>query len=1079
MASNDHVYQQGKALAKQDGSLSVPYVDKENTVHTVVQGENNQVNKPSISFYKNGVAKGYHCDCDVFAKSTGACKHVVAAMISLNRYEAEEILAAKKTNKRANKLHVSHHFNNVKAIEEIVTNFRKERQFKMNAMTKETVTISFNLDIKGPERVTTYNMTMNVGIDHLYVVKDIETVIDDLLNGNNIEFGKRFKYNSEHYRIDREDYKMLQLLHEISEVIQATSLSSASYGEKKELFIPPQYIKRVIRQLMKVDNGYLTYEKANGNKDESFSTTKIVEDTNSLPLQFYIEQTDNHEINFRPSKGTVNSLRMYPNADMVLIEDTFYFLNSSQYQTLSYLKEAFDMVQQGSLFFSQSEFSDFASEVLPQLRGLVEVSFDDTVESLLVAPELSETLYIDWQKSTLYVRPIFRYLNHSFSPFIENDEEEEESNQLIIRDLNRENEAMETLMDATNSFKQEENLLVSNSLNQITHFLYERLGDLAEIFEIYMTNSAQNILYQPNRIPRVKMEYNGSSNLLDVTFDMEDIPEEDVAGLVRMLGSNNANYYRLSNGKIVDLKNRAFQEMQTAIHKLEIDSDDVSESNETSIPLYQGLSAVDSDYIKKGKQFEQLIKELKEPSELEFSVPQILTAELRSYQEEGFKWLKALDYYGLGGVLADDMGLGKTVQAIAYIASSIEEGKVPFLIICPSSVMFNWQKEFEKFAPSIETTVINGSQDERSEEITRAVEEQVPVIITSYPLIQRDKALYDDIVFSALILDEAQYVKNASAKTTQKVRNLKRKKVFALSGTPIENNLSELYSLFSIVLPGLFKDAKSFKEMSIPFISDKIRPFILRRLKTDVLQDLPEKTETTEYIELSSEQKRLYQTQFSMLRKNVKAFIDSDTLGKNQMNILSGMMRLRQICNDPRLINNDYTGESSKLDRLMEILDEAYENGKRVVLFSQFTNMLDIIKEEVNKRGYSYHYLSGSTPNKVRLELTTQFNMGEKDLFLISLKAGGTGLNLTGGDTVILYDSWWNPAVEDQAADRVYRLGQKKAVQVIRLVSQGTIEERISELQDKKRELVDSVIESDNKEAHNLTKDDILSILEM
>jgi Superfamily II DNA/RNA helicases, SNF2 family len=310
------------------------------------------------------------------------------------------------------------------------------------------------------------------------------------------------------------------------------------------------------------------------------------------------------------------------------------------------------------------------------------------------------------------------------------------------------------------------------------------------------------------------------------------------------------------------------------------------------------------------------------------------------------------------------------------------------------------------------------------------------------------------------------------------VNELRANNIFALSGTPIENNLNELWSLFSIILPGLFRSKKSFNDLSEEEIAQKIEIFVLRRLKEDVLDDLPPKTETVEYIELSDEQKRLYQTQLSLIRNDVESLIEQDEFEQNRMRILAGMTRLRQICCDPRLINPDYEGGSAKLDRLMEYLREALENNKRVVLFSQFTSMLGIIRNILDNNGVDYHYLDGSTPKEDRLELTTRFNEGEKDLFLISLRAGGTGLNLTGGDTVILYDSWWNPAIEDQAADRVHRFGQKKSVQVIRMIMQGTIEEGINELQDQKRELIDNVIrKDDNKKSTSLTKEDILELL--
>lgn len=266
--------------------------------------------------------------------------------------------------------------------------------------------------------------------------------------------------------------------------------------------------------------------------------------------------------------------------------------------------------------------------------------------------------------------------------------------------------------------------------------------------------------------------------------------------------------------------------------------------------------------------------------------------------------------------------------------------------------------------------------------------------------------------------------------------------------------------------------------MSEERIAEKIKPFILRRMKEDVLEDLPPKTETIEYIELSKEQKLLYQTQLSLIRSDVENLIEDEAFEQNRMRVLAGMTRLRQICCDPRLIDEDFDGGSAKLERLMEYLEEARKNKKRVVLFSQFTSMLSIIRDILDKDGIDYHYLDGSTPKKDRFELTTKFNEGEKDLFLVSLRAGGTGLNLTGGDTVILYDSWWNPAIEDQAADRVHRFGQKKPVQVIRLITQGTIEEGINELQEQKRELIDSVIRTnDDKNIGALTKEDILGLL--
>ncbi len=500
-----------------------------------------------------------------------------------------------------------------------------------------------------------------------------------------------------------------------------------------------------------------------------------------------------------------------------------------------------------------------------------------------------------------------------------------------------------------------------------------------------------------------------------------------------------------------------------------------------SLPLYKAFGVdTNAGVVHQDEDFMTLINRMERPEKIDFELPEDLTATLRPYQETGYKWLKGLDHYGFGGILADDMGLGKTLQVISFIAGSLGKGDTkPYLVICPSSVLYNWQKEFQQFAPDIKTRLITGMKSERRDTIATAIAENIPVWITSYPLLQRDEDLYEGLAFRTVILDEAQSVKNATAKTTKAASALNANNKIALSGTPVENALSELYTIFSIAQPGLFGTKKDFKQMDPAQIAKKVKPFILRRLKADVLKDLPPKIESISYIEMTEKQKTVYLSQLQLMRQETKEMLDADTLNENRIKILAGLTRLRQICCDPALVMADYTGGSGKLDRLMEYLAEAKENGRRVVLFSQFTQMLAIIREKLDETSEAYFYLDGQTPNQDRLALTTRFNEGEKDLFLISLKAGGTGLNLTGGDTVILYDSWWNPAVESQATDRVHRFGQKKVVQVVRLIATGTIEERINELQAKKREMIDSVIQAGGQSVTSLSKEELMQLLEI
>jgi len=351
------------------------------------------------------------------------------------------------------------------------------------------------------------------------------------------------------------------------------------------------------------------------------------------------------------------------------------------------------------------------------------------------------------------------------------------------------------------------------------------------------------------------------------------------------------------------------------------------------------------------------------------------------------------------------------------------------------------------------------------------------VIITSYPLLRRDIKWYEKQTFHSVFFDEAQAFKNPVTQTARAVKRIKADYRFALTGTPVENSPEELWSIFHVVFPELFKGLKEFSNLTRKKIARRVRPFLLRRMKEDVASELPEKLEFVETAELFPEQKKLYAAYLAKLREDTLKHLDRDTIRKNRIKILAGLTRLRQICCHPALFVDGYKGRSTKLEMLLRIIEESKLSGRRVLIFSQFTKMLELIGRNLAMKGLPFFYLDGGTPSEERLEICNRFNEGERDFFLISLKAGGTGLNLTGADTVILYDIWWNPAVEEQAADRAHRIGQKNVVQVIKLITRGTIEEKISELQDKKKHLIDEIIKSDERETSALTEEDILEIL--
>jgi SNF2 family DNA or RNA helicase len=460
-------------------------------------------------------------------------------------------------------------------------------------------------------------------------------------------------------------------------------------------------------------------------------------------------------------------------------------------------------------------------------------------------------------------------------------------------------------------------------------------------------------------------------------------------------------------------------------------------------------------------------------------VPVSLESILRDYQKHGYRWMKTLAHYGFGGILADDMGLGKTLQSITFILSelpSIRDRKQPVLIVCPSSLSYNWLNEIMKFAPEIQSVVVDGNQRER-EKIQREAM-GLDVLITSYPLLRRDIQWYEKQPFHTIFFDEAQAFKNPITQTARSVKRLRSDYRFALTGTPVENSPEELWSIFHVVFPELFKGLREFSHLTKKKIARRVRPFLLRRMKADVASELPEKLESLEMAELLPDQKKLYAAYLAKLREDTLKHLDKETIRKNRIKILAGLTRLRQICCHPGLFVDGYKEGSAKLEVLLRIVEESRLSGRRVLIFSQFTKMLELIGRNLTMMGLPFFYLDGQTPAQERVEICRRFNEGERDFFLISLKAGGTGLNLTGADTVILYDIWWNPAVEDQAADRAHRIGQKNVVQVIKLVTRGTIEEKISELQDKKRHLIEEIIHSSDDQKNSLlTEEDIREIL--
>ena len=595
-------------------------------------------------------------------------------------------------------------------------------------------------------------------------------------------------------------------------------------------------------------------------------------------------------------------------------------------------------------------------------------------------------------------------------------------------------------------------------------FFQEVLPAFEALGELKISESLQN-LYQVQK-PQIHISSKGS--LLEIQFDFQDIDQEEINRAMKALVEKQ-DYYISSTNQVYyfDEETKRIRQDLDDLGMEEIESDSFHARKSLAYTLSHLFK--DQDQVTFTEEFRHLAHDLTHPEDFPMTALNI-KADLRDYQKKGIQWLQMLHHYGFGGILADDMGLGKTLQAIAFLSSQLQENS-RVLILAPSGLIYNWADEFQKFAPNLDVVVVHGLKPYRE----TILAEKHQIYVTSYATFRQDSEIYQDLSFDFLFLDEAQVMKNAQTKIAKTLRKFVVPSVFALSGTPIENNIGELWSIFQIVLPGLLPAKKDFMKLPAERVAQFIKPFVMRRKKEEVLTELPDLIEVVYKNELEDQQKAIYLAQLQQMQERIEHVTVAE-FQRNRVEILTGLMRLRQICDTPALFMEDYKGDSGKLDSLRDLLSQIAEGNHRVLIFSQFRGMLDRIEEELPQLGLTSFKITGSTPSQDRQEMTKAFNQGERDVFLISLKAGGVGLNLTGADTVILVDLWWNPAVESQAIGRAHRMGQEQAVEVYRLVTRGTIEEKIQELQEQKRNLVSEVLDGTESRG-SLTLSEIQEIL--
>ena len=734
---------------------------------------------------------------------------------------------------------------------------------------------------------------------------------------------------------------------------------------------------------------------------------------------------------------------------------------------------------------------EFYFRVLPGLRSSDQILLDDRVgeiDSSILPAEPEFVFYIDLAEDRVTCRVSVQYGEIRITGGFE-----ENTSDGMLRDRDQENRVIRSVEAVFEKRDPEEMVFFAEASEEtIFRILTDGIQLLSRYGEVKGSDAFGTVKLKKVSMPKFSVEIEGG--LLELSIRTRDLTNEE---LLELLGSyrRKKRWHRLKSGDFVDLRQvEELDEIEELSGSMDVSLDDLVKGS-VKIPKFRALyvdrllEGHDEIATARDKHFKSLVRSFRTIRDSDYDVPESLTDIVRPYQLYGFRWLSTLSEAGFGGILADEMGLGKTLQMLAFLKSRKDAGEThPALVVCPASLVYNWKEECVRFTEDLKVELLAGTLPQRKEILKNMGSTgQADLYVTSYDLLKRDIALYEKKFFSTIVLDEAQYIKNQKAAVTKAVKVLNGDRRFALTGTPIENRLSEMWSIFDFLMPGFLYNASEFASRfegpimkkkdaeATEKLSKMTAPFILRRKKTDVLKDLPEKLEEVQAQAMETDQRRLYDAQVVHMREMLGSFSGS---GEEKIRVLAEITRLRQLCCDPSLLFEDYHGSSAKRTACVELIQRAIDGGHRMLVFSQFTSMLALLSEDLKTEGIPFYTLTGSTPKQERIRLVNEFNSGDVPVFLISLKAGGTGLNLTGADVVIHYDPWWNLAVQNQATDRAHRIGQTRQVTVIKLIAADSIEEKIIKLQEAKRDLADAIMGGEGGSLMSMSREELLELLE-
>ena len=927
-----------------------------------------------------------------------------------------------------------------------------------------------------------------IGNEQLTKINNLPDFFERMLNREKYKYNNVLEFIHEENAFEEQSRPLLKFLLKYAEIIKYANDVNNNYAHYGRNF--------------NVNNVVLS----NTGLDELFEilkgkTVEFETKTGERKIQFRDEPID---IKFILEKSDESTYCLTPNID-VYGYDIFYGKNYSYFLIDNKMHKCLPKVENRnlellevykknytqSIVFNENNLRNFFAIVVPKIKDNFKIKNIDKEQIEKYMPkDLYVKIYLDYNEKGYIIADVkFCYGNVEFNPI-------KNVNLEITRNAIQENEVLDTFVQTGFMLDSANARLVLANDEKIYNFLSKEIEDYMKKFEVLVAED-----FKKKDIKKIKIKSIGvkiENNLLDINLEDFKFNIYEIKDIINKYKLKR-KFYKLKDGTYISLeKNNSLDFLENVVDNIEIDYVNPEEGT-IKLPIYRAMyleklfKEMNNTNIQKNEYYKKMISEIEDRHiDINTKIPKKLNTELRTYQKIGYKWLKTLEQYKMGGILADDMGLGKTVQVLTVILSYIQENKEKAknsIIVCPSSLTLNWYNEIQKFTPTIKKLVISGDYLERKRKIETINNYQI--VITSYDSLKRDIDLYTQYNFKYIVADEAQYIKNNNTKNSKAVKLINAETKFALTGTPIENSLSELWSIFDFIMPGYLYKYKKFKELyEIPIIKNQdeekmnklkkqIEPFILRRTKSEVLTELPDKTVTILSNEMKEEQYSIYMSYMAQARDEIMYQIDMKGFEKSQIKILSLLMRLRQICCHPKLFLSEYTGESSKLNQCIEIIQDAVLGEHKILLFSSYTSMFEIIEEQLKKLKINYLKLTGQTKVGERIKLVDEFNTNKNiKVFLISLKAGGTGLNLTGADMVIHYDPWWNLSAENQATDRTYRIGQKKNVQVYKLITKNSIEEKIYELQQKKAKLIDNMLSTDATFISKLSKDDIMALFE-